>query len=131
MYNRCHAIMPYLQEPKQNRAGSGAYKSVNKIRVLPLYYPNPIILMLTEPELPVKVAEAHFVVLPAAHEVLLGLDVVADLEDDPAAALGLEVAVDPPRPLRQVRWVDEVDARLAGALRRLDVVARETHVVRP
>ena len=65
------------------------------------------------------------------HEVLLGLDVVADLEDDPAAALGLEVAVDPPRPLRQVRRVDEVDARLAGALRRLDVVARETHVVRP
>ena len=129
MYNRCHAIMPYLQEPKQNRAGSGAYKSVNKIRVLPLYYPNPIILMLTEPELPVKVAEAHFVVLPAAHEVLLGLDVVADLEDDPAAALGLEIAVDSPGALRQVRGVNEVHARLAGALRRLNVVARESDMV--
>ena len=49
---------------------------------------------VAQPELTVEVAEADLVVLPAAHEVLVGLHVVPDLEDHPAAALGLQVAVD-------------------------------------
>lgn len=88
-----------------------------------------ILGVLTEPKFSIEIPEPDFVVLPAPHKVFLGLDVVADLKDDPAAALRLEVAVDPPGALRQVRGVDEVDARLAGALRRLNVVARESDMV--
>ena len=39
----------------------------------------------------------------------------SDLEDHPAPALGLEVAVDLPRALGQVGRVDQVDAGLGGA----------------
>ena len=52
-----------------------------------------------QPELPVKVPEAHLVVLPAPHEVLVRLHVVPDLEHHPASTLGLEVAVHFPRSL--------------------------------
>ena len=88
-----------------------------------------LLLILTEPKFSIEIPETDFVVLPAPHKVFLGLDVVADLEDDPAAALGLEIAVDSPGALRQVRGVNEVHARLAGALRRLNVVARESDMV--
>ena len=87
------------------------------------------LLSLTQPELPVKITESDLVVLPAPHEVLPRLDVVADLEDHPAAALRLEVAEDAPRALGEVGRVDQVDAGAGGALRGLDVVAGAADLV--
>ena len=85
---------------------------------------------VAEPELPVEVSEAHLVVLPAAHKILFGFNVVPNLEDHPAAALRLQVAVDTPRALGQVRGVDQVDATLLRALVCLQVVTAQSHVER-
>ena len=85
---------------------------------------------VAQPEFAVEVAEAHFVVFPTAHEVLPGLDVVPHLEHHPTAALGLEVAKDPPGALGQIGGVNQIHAAAFGALSGLDVVARQAHVVR-
>ena len=52
------------------------------------------------------------VILPAPHEVLVRLHIVPDLEDHPAAALGLQVAVHLPGTLGYVGGVNQVDPGL-------------------
>ncbi len=111
------------------------------------------VMLITEPEFSVKVSESNFVVFPISHKVFFRFNVISelkkmikiiqhyklvdlihisfkrilslpDLKDHPTSSFSLQIAIDLPRTLGQVRRMNQVNSTLGCTLVSLDVMTR-------